>query len=177
MSNIVVALRKMKNGKAGGNSSILPEMIKAVCCQRDFMTLLLDLVHTVWRERRVPRDWSDAILIPIPKKGDLSRCDNWHGIALLEVVGKVVARVIQDRLQQLAESELPESQCGFRKGRGCSDMLFVLRQLMEKIKREISGTPDQAIHHLCGPEEGVRFSASCSPMESAAKAGSARWHS
>ena len=53
MSNIEVALR---NGKAGGNSNILPEMIKAACCQKDFMTLLLDLVHTVWRERRVPRD-------------------------------------------------------------------------------------------------------------------------
>ena len=119
-------------GKLGGNSNILPEMIKAACCQKDFMTLLLDLVHTVWRQRRVPRDWSDAILIPIPKKGDLSRCDNWCGIALLEVVGKVVAWIIQDRLQQMAEGELPESQCGFRKGRGCSDMLFVLRQLMEK---------------------------------------------
>ena len=127
MSDIIVALRKMKNGKAGGNSNIPPEMIKAACCQKDFMTLLLDLVHTVWRERRVPRDLSYTIFIPIPKKGDLSRCDNWHGIALLEVVGKVVARVIQDRLQHMAEGELPESQCGFRKGRGCSDMLFVLR--------------------------------------------------
>ena len=65
-------------------------------------------------------------------KGDLSRCDNWCSIALLEVVGKVVARGIQDRLQQMAEGELPESQCSFHKGRGCSDMLFVLQQLMEE---------------------------------------------
>ena len=67
-------------------------------------------------------------------KGDLSRCDNWCSIALLEVVGKVVrvARGIQDRLQQMAEGELLESQCSFRKGRGCSDMLFVLQQLMEE---------------------------------------------
>ena len=56
MSNIVVTLRKIKNGKAWGNSNILPEMIKAACCPKDFMTLLLGLVHTVWRERRVPRD-------------------------------------------------------------------------------------------------------------------------
>ena len=81
------------------------------------MTLLLDLVHTVWRERRVPRDWSDAILIPIPKKEDLNKCDNWRGNALLEVVRKLVARVTQDRLQQMAEGELPESQCCFHKGR------------------------------------------------------------
>ena len=52
--------------------------------------------------------------------------------ALLEVVGKLVARVIQGRLQRVAEAELPDSQCGFRKGRGCSDMTFVVRQLAEK---------------------------------------------
>jgi len=52
---------------------------------------------------------------------------------LLEVVGKVVARVIQGRSQRLAEKELPESQCGFRKGRGCTDMIFTVRQLVDKV--------------------------------------------
>ena len=45
----------------------------------------------------VPRDWSDAILIPIPKKGNLSRCDNWRGISLLEVTGKEMARILYKR--------------------------------------------------------------------------------
>ena len=80
----------------------------------------------------MPRDWLDAILTPIPKKGDLTICDNWRGISLLEVVGKVVARILQERLQQAAENELPESQCGFRKGQGCSDMIFTLSQPVEK---------------------------------------------
>ena len=48
------------------------------------------------------------------------------------MVGKVVARVLQERLQKLAEDQLPESQCGFRKGRGCTDMIFTVRQLVEK---------------------------------------------
>ena len=58
----------------------------------------MDLIHTVWEEGSVPRDWSDAVLTPISKKGDLSCCDNWCGIALLEVVaiGKVVARILQN---------------------------------------------------------------------------------
>ena len=60
-----------------------------------------------WEEQRVPRDWSDAILIPIPKKGDLSICDNWRGIFLLEVVGKVVARIVLERLQQVARTSSP----------------------------------------------------------------------
>ena len=72
------------------------------------------------------------MLVPIPKKGDLSNCDNWRDISLVDVVGKVIARILQDRLQQLAEEELPESQCGFRKGWGCTDMIFVVRQLVEK---------------------------------------------
>ena len=84
---------KLKNGKAGGSSGILPEMIKAGC-------------------------WADAVLIPIPKKGDLTRCDNLRGIALLDVVGKVVTRVLQERLQVLAEKEQPESQCGLGGGGG-----------------------------------------------------------
>ena len=69
---------------------------------------------------------------PIPKRENLSSCDNWRGISLLDVVGKVMARLLQERLQLVAEIELPESQCGFRKGRGCSDMTFTLRQLVEK---------------------------------------------
>ena len=100
---LLEAVMKMKNGKAGGESGVLPEMVKAVCCEEDFVEMLVDLVKEVWSEGKVPADWYDAMLVPIPKKGDLSQCDNWRGIALLDVVGKVVARVIQGRLQRLAE--------------------------------------------------------------------------
>ena len=106
-------------------------MVKVACQNPDFLDLLLDLVHTAWRDKRVPKDWVDAVLVPIPKKGDLSNCDNWRGISLLDVVGKV-GGILQDRLQQLAEEELPESQCRFCKGRECTDMIFVVCQLVEK---------------------------------------------
>ena len=91
-----------------------------------------DLFSAVWEERHIPHKWVNAILIPIPKKGKLHCCVNWRGIALLDVVGKVAARIVQTRLQTLAEQVLPETQCGFRRGRGCTDMLFVVRQLAEK---------------------------------------------
>lgn len=90
------ALGKLKCRKAGGETGILPEMLKVACCTEEFMKRLLDLVNDVWIECKVPADWCDAVLVPIPKKGDLSLCDNWRGIALLDVVGKVVARVLQD---------------------------------------------------------------------------------
>ena len=79
-------------------------------------------------------DWKDAAILSIPKKGDLQWCDNLHGISLLDVVGKVFARIIQERLQMVAEHLLPESQSGFRKGTGYSDMVFVVRQLLEKTR-------------------------------------------
>ena len=83
-------------------------------------------------ERKAPQEWIDTILIPIPKKGNLTICDNWRGISVLDVVGKVVVRINQMRLQSVAESELSESQCGFWKGQRYTDMFFTVRQLVEK---------------------------------------------
>ena len=63
------------------------------------------------------------------EKGNLRKCDNWRRIALLDVVGKVVARIILARLQKITDTEL---QCCFRKSRGCSDKVFTVRQIIEK---------------------------------------------
>ena len=60
----------------------------------------------------------------------MCKCDNWRGIALLDVVGKVIVRIVQERFQKLAE--LPEFQCEFRESCGCFDMVFTVRQLVEK---------------------------------------------
>jgi len=130
--DVDVALQQLKNGKAAGKSRILPEMLKVGRTCPDFVAMLTDLVRAVWREREVPQAWRDAILVPVPKKGNLRCCDNWRGIALLDVVGKMLGRIVQNRLQKLGEKVLPESQCGFRKGRSCTDMIFMVRQLTEK---------------------------------------------
>ncbi len=122
--SLSLQLTRLKNGKAGASSGILPEMVKAASCEDEFLDMLLNLVCEVWKERCVPKDWMDAVLVPIPKKGNLSSCDNRRGIALLDVVGKVVECVLQERLQVLTEEELLESQCGFRKGRSYTDMIF-----------------------------------------------------
>ena len=65
---------------------------------------------------------------------DLQPCDNWCGISLLDVVGKLFARVIQERLQLIAEKVLAELQCEFRKERGCCDTIFVAWWLLEKAR-------------------------------------------
>ena len=83
-------------------------------------------------EQKVPVEWRDAVIVPVLKKGGLSVCDNWRGISLLDFTGNVFARILQERLQQVVEEQVPDSQCGFRKGRVCVDMLFCARQLVEK---------------------------------------------
>ena len=88
---LLSAVGKMRNGKAGEESGILPEMIKAACCEEEFQSKILELVKDVWECGCAPSAWRDSILVPIPKKGEISSCDNWRGISLLDVVGKVVA--------------------------------------------------------------------------------------
>ena len=127
------ALSKLKKGKAGGRTGrtgILPELLQ----HGAELQWLLKQVQEVWEEGVVVGDWKDAEIVPIPKMGDLKHCDNWWGISLLDVVGKVFARILQERLQTVVERVLPESQCGFRKGRGCNDAIFTARQLVEKCR-------------------------------------------
>ena len=130
MEEVRTALSLITGNRAGGNSGILPEMVKV--CSDELLEYLVNLFTHVWNSRSVPQDWKDALLIPVPKKGNLSLCDNWRSISLLEVVGKVFAKIIQRRLQVLVEDVVTDSQCGFRSSRGCADMIFCARQLVEK---------------------------------------------
>lgn len=130
MDELVDAVVKMRSGKAGGQNGILPELL--LYGGHTLWGRLLRVMQDMWLEGVVVQEWRDAVVVPIPKKGDLRYCDNWRGISLLDVAGKVFARLIQQRLQTVAEEVVPESQCGFRKERGCVDMIFAARQLIEK---------------------------------------------
>ena len=123
------ALGRLSVSKAGGNNGLLPDLIK--CCGGLLMDFIETLFATVWREQHVPTEWRNALLVPVPKKGDLSLCDNWRDISLLDLMGKLFARVINDRLQLVVEKVASDSQCGFQAGRGCVDLICVC-QLMEK---------------------------------------------
>ena len=68
-------------------------------------------------EHRVVDAWQDAQIALIPKKGDFRACANWRGISLLDGVGEVFAKIVQEKLQTIADTVLPES-CGFQRGRG-----------------------------------------------------------
>ena len=114
------AMNKLKRGKAGGRTGILPELLLHGGAElQDRLLLLMD---DVWKRGKVVKDWQDAEIVPIPKKRELRKCNNGRGISLLDAVGKVFARTLQEKLQVKVERVLPESHCGFRKGRGCVDI-------------------------------------------------------
>ena len=129
------AIDSLACGKAPGTDGIPPDLIK-----RCKSTLLQPLHYTLcqcWREGSVRQDRKDAKIVTLYKnKGDRRDCNNYRGISLLSIVGKVYARVVLARLQQLAERVYPESQCGF--GAECStvDMIFSLCQLQEKCREQ-----------------------------------------
>lgn len=95
-------------------------------------------ITKVWADENVPQQWKDANVVTIYKnKGDKAVCGNSRGISLLAVAGKVLAKVMLQRLiRNTTESILPESQCGFRKSRSTVDMIFTARQLQEKCREQ-----------------------------------------
>ena len=78
--DVAAALAKVKNRKAPDSSRIVPEMVKAGTDNFELCDLIAQLVGSVWKKEQVPQKWVDAILIPVPKKGNLRCCDNWRGI-------------------------------------------------------------------------------------------------
>ena len=72
-----------------------------------------------------PQDWKRSVFIPIPKKGNAKECSNYHTIALISHTSKVMLKILQARLQQYVNRELPDVQAGFRKGRGTRDQIAI----------------------------------------------------
>ena len=75
-----------------------------------------------------------SVFIPIPKKGNAKQCSNYHAIALLSHTSKVMLKILQARLQQNVNRELPDVQAGFRKGRGTRDQIANILWIMEKAR-------------------------------------------
>ena len=99
---------------------------------------LTELFQLIWTQQVIPQEFKDATIVHLYKrKGERQKCDNHRGISLLSIAGKILARLMLNRLiNHLEQDLLPESQCGFRKGRGTVDMIFAARQLQEKCQEQ-----------------------------------------
>lgn len=126
------ALSQVNKGKAPGLDGITVELLLAGGDK--VVRAIHHFIMKSWHGQPIPQDWIDGVLVTLFKgKGTKSVCDNYRGITLLEAVGKVLARLLLNRLQeQICNNVFPEAQCGFRANRGTTDMIFSVRQLQEK---------------------------------------------
>ena len=80
------------------------------------------------------KDWEKSVFIPIPKKGNAKECSNYRTIALISHNSKVMLKILQVRLQQYMNHELPDVQAAFRRGRGTRDQIANIRWIIEKAR-------------------------------------------
>ena len=82
-----------------------------------------------------PAEWRTNIIVPVPKKGDLTKYDNYRGISLMSIVGKVYNRILLNRLQPFIDPLLDYTQNGFRRGRATTGHILALRRIIEEYDR------------------------------------------
>ena len=135
LEEVSLSIKQLTAGKAAGADGIPPDVFK--CGGEAIAQELLNLFTQIWEEGAVPQDFKDADIVHLYKnKGDCKCCDNHRGITLLNIAGKIFARLMLNRLFKhiVSIGIIPESQCGFYPGRGTTDMNFAIRLLQEKCK-------------------------------------------
>jgi len=88
----------------------------------------------IWKTQQWPQDWKRSVFTPIPKKGNAKECSNHCTIVLISHASKVMLKILQARLQQYVNCELPDVHAGFRKGRGTRDQIASIHWIMEKAR-------------------------------------------
>ena len=122
-------IKRMKSGKSAGPSGIVSEMLKVSC---DIVApKLTTLINLIIHEGRIPDEWNESYIISLYKgKGHSLECGNYRGLKLLEVLQKVLERILESLVRE--QISIDSMQFGFMPGRGTTDAIFILRQLQEK---------------------------------------------
>ena len=100
----------------------------------DAVKVLHSIGPQIWKTQQWPRDWKRSVFIPIPKKGNAKECSNYHTIALISHASKVMLKILQARLQQYVNREIPDVQAGFRKGKGTRHQIANIRWIIKKAR-------------------------------------------
>jgi len=93
------------------------------------------ICQQIWNTQQWPQDWKRLVFIPIPKKGNAKECSNYHTISLISHASKIMLKILQVRLQQYMNRELPDVQAGFRKGRGTRDQIANFCWIIKKASK------------------------------------------
>ena len=122
----------------------------------DAVKVLHSIWQQIWKTQQWPQDWKRSVFIPLPKKGNTKEYSNYHTIALISHASKVMLKILQDRLQQYVNQELPDIQAGFRKGRGTRDQIANICWIIKKSKR-VSEKHLLPLYWLCGSQQTVKI--------------------
>src|SRR5574340_504690 len=118
--------------KASGGDGIPVELFQIL--KDDTVKVLQSIFQQIWKTQQWPQDWKRSVFIPIPKKSNVKDCSNYYTIALISHTSKVMLKILQARLQQCVNRELPDVLAGFRKGRGTRDQIANIRWIIKKAR-------------------------------------------
>ena len=127
------ALGSIPTNKASGSDVIPVELFQIL--KDDAVKVLHSICQHIWKTQQWPQDWKRSVFIPIPKKGNAKECSNYHTIELISHSSKVMLKILQARLQQYMNCELPHVQAGFRKGRGTRDQIANICWIIRKARQ------------------------------------------
>ena len=118
--------------QASGGDGIPAELFQVL--KDDAIKMLHSICQQIWKIQQWQHDWKRSVFIPIIKKGNAKECSNHHTIALISHASKVMLKILQVRLQQYVNRELPDVQAEFRKGRGTIDQIANIHWIIEKAR-------------------------------------------
>ena len=118
--------------KASGGDGTPVELFQTL--KDDAVKVLHSICQQIWKTQQWPQDWERSVFIPIPKKGNPKECSNYCTVVLFSHTSKVMLKILQARLPQYMNRELPDVQAGFRKGRGTRGQIANIHWIIEKAK-------------------------------------------
>ena len=126
------ALGSITSNKASGGDGNPVELFQIL--KDDAVKVLHSICQQIWKTQQWPQDWKRSVFIPVPKKGNAKEYLNYCIIALISHASKVMFKILQARLQQYMNCELPDVQAGLRKGRGTRDQIANIHWIIEKAR-------------------------------------------
>ena len=126
------ALGSITMNKASGGDRIPVELFQIL--KDDAVKVLHSICQRIRKTQQWPQDWKRSVFIKIPKKGSAKDYSNYHTIVLITHANKVMLKILQARLQQYMNQELPDVQAAFRKSRGTRDQIANIHWITEKAR-------------------------------------------
>ena len=126
------ALGSITKNKASGGDGISAQLFQIL--KDDAMKVPHSICQQIWKTHQWPQNWKRSVFIPITNKGNAKECSNYRTIALISHASKVMLKILQARLQQYVNRELPDVQACFRKCRGTRDQIANICWIIEKAR-------------------------------------------